>query len=135
MVLIFHSFKGFSDLSQTLKNFSEDCWKTLGRLLGKSSNAFYSRILPMKSSGSLPKSFDQSDLSQTLENFSEDSWKTLKRLLGKSSNAFYAIRLHTKSSGSLLKSYAQNFFRSELDFEILLRRLFEVSQKTLGRLL
>ncbi|WZZ87930.1 hypothetical protein YC2023_116509 [Brassica napus] len=87
----------FSDLSQTLKNFSKDSWKTLGRLLGKSSNAFYSRILPMKSSGSLPKSFSKS----------EDSWKTLVRLLGKSSNVFYARRLPAKSSGSLLRKVVQ----------------------------
>ncbi|KAG5393084.1 hypothetical protein IGI04_023047, partial [Brassica rapa subsp. trilocularis] len=58
--------------------------KTLGRLLGKSSNTFYATRLPKKSLGSLLKYFAQSDLSQTLEDFSEDSWKTSK----KSSNAF-----------------------------------------------
>ncbi|WZY87340.1 hypothetical protein YC2023_033724 [Brassica napus] len=39
----------------TLENFSEDSWKTLGRLLGKSSNAFYARRRSTKSSKSLPK--------------------------------------------------------------------------------
>ena len=39
-------YADFSDLSQTLENFSEDSWKTLGRLLGKSSNVFYARWLP-----------------------------------------------------------------------------------------
>ncbi|KAL0747454.1 hypothetical protein Bca101_029456 [Brassica carinata] len=48
-------------------DFSEDYWKnlinsrkTLGRLLEKSSNVFYARRLPTKSSGSLPKSSAQS---------------------------------------------------------------------------
>ena len=52
----------FSDLNQTLEDFSEDSWKTLGRLLGKSSNAFYARRRPTKSSGSLPK-FEYADFS------------------------------------------------------------------------
>ena len=52
----------FSDLNQTLEDFSEDSWKTLGRLLGKSSNAFYARKRPMNSSGSLPK-FEYADFS------------------------------------------------------------------------
>nr|VDD59712.1 unnamed protein product [Brassica oleracea] len=47
MVLIFHSFKGFSDLRQTLKDFSEYSRKTSRNTLGKSST---------KSSGSLLKS-------------------------------------------------------------------------------
>ena len=54
-------YADFLDLSQTLKNFSEDSWKTLRRLLGKSSNAFYAIRLPTKSSGSLLKSYAQSD--------------------------------------------------------------------------
>ena len=49
-------YADFSYLSQTLKNFSEDYWKTLRRLLGKYSNVFYARWLPAKSSGSLTKS-------------------------------------------------------------------------------
>ena len=59
-----------SDLSQTLEYFLEDSWKTLrrllehsqktlGKLLGKSSNVFYARRLPAKSSESLPKSSAQ----------------------------------------------------------------------------
>ena len=55
-------YADFSDLNQTLENFSEDSWKTLGRLLGKSSNAFYARRRPTKSSGSLPK-FEYADFS------------------------------------------------------------------------
>ena len=43
-------YSNFSDLSQTLENLSEDSWKTLRRLLGKSSNVFYARWLPAKSS-------------------------------------------------------------------------------------
>ncbi|KAF3560235.1 hypothetical protein F2Q69_00015529 [Brassica cretica] len=54
----------FSYLSQTLENFSEDSWKILGRLLGKSSNVFYARRLPAKSSGSLPKSYAQGGINE-----------------------------------------------------------------------
>ncbi|KAG5401448.1 hypothetical protein IGI04_016055 [Brassica rapa subsp. trilocularis] len=43
----------FSDLSQTLENFSVDSWKTLIRHLEKSSKAFYAIRLPTKSSESL----------------------------------------------------------------------------------
>ena len=50
----------FPGLNQTLEDFSEDSWKTLERLLGKSSNAFYARRRPTKSSGSLPKFSAQS---------------------------------------------------------------------------
>ncbi|KAF2555331.1 hypothetical protein F2Q68_00015236 [Brassica cretica] len=104
MVLIFYSFKGFSDLRLTLKDFSVDSRKTSRQAF----NAFYARRPPTKSSGSLlPK--------VTLEDFSEDSWKTLRnsrktldRLLEKSSNVFYARRLPTKSSGSLPNSSAQS---------------------------
>ncbi|KAF3576802.1 hypothetical protein DY000_02033758 [Brassica cretica] len=100
MVLIFHSFKVFSDLRQTLKDFSEDFRKTSQNTLGKSCNAFYAR----RSSGSLLKFFRyESDFG----NFSEDSWKTLGRLLGKSYNVFYARRLPAKSSGSLLPKVVQ----------------------------
>ncbi|CAN6840877.1 unnamed protein product [Brassica oleracea] len=60
MVLIFHSFKGFSNLRQTLIDFSEDSRKTSQNTLCKSSNAFYARRLPTKSSGSLPESSAQS---------------------------------------------------------------------------
>ncbi|CAG7901227.1 unnamed protein product [Brassica rapa] len=60
MVLIFHSFKGFSDLRETLKDFSEDPRKTFQNTLGKSSNAFYARRLSTKSSGSLRKFSAQS---------------------------------------------------------------------------
>ncbi|KAL0771804.1 hypothetical protein Bca101_036955 [Brassica carinata] len=45
-----------SDFGKLLRNLLEDYWKTLGRLLGKSSNVFYGRRLPAKSSESLPKS-------------------------------------------------------------------------------
>ena len=49
-------YADFSDLGQTLEKFSENSWKTLGRLLGKSANAFYAIKVPTKSSGSiLPK--------------------------------------------------------------------------------
>ncbi|WZY77627.1 hypothetical protein YC2023_024011 [Brassica napus] len=113
----------FSDLRQTLKNFSE---KTSRNTLGKSSNAFYARRLLPKSSAQNGTNFGY--VLCTLENLSEDSWKTLGRLLGKSSNALYAIRLSTKSSGSLMKSSAQK------EYWKILRRLFEDSQKTLRRL-
>ncbi|KAG5410628.1 hypothetical protein IGI04_006947 [Brassica rapa subsp. trilocularis] len=92
----------FSDLNQTLENFSEDSWKTLRRLLGKFSNAFYARRRPTKSLRSLPKFSAQSytNFGYTLKDFSEDSWKTLRnsrktlgRLLEKSCNVFYARRL------------------------------------------
>ncbi|KAF3508960.1 hypothetical protein F2Q69_00003604 [Brassica cretica] len=71
-------------LNQTLEDFSEDSWKTLGRLLGKSSNAFYARRRPTKSSGSLPKFFlyeleFERFLKRLLEDsqkLSEDSWQT-----------------------------------------------------------
>ncbi|KAF3550315.1 hypothetical protein DY000_02004389 [Brassica cretica] len=71
-------------LNQTLEDFSEDSWKTLGRLLGKSSNAFYSRRRPTKSSGSLPKFFRyELDFGRFLrrlledsQKLSEDSWQT-----------------------------------------------------------
>ncbi|KAF3600473.1 hypothetical protein F2Q69_00036483 [Brassica cretica] len=48
------------DSQKTLERLSEDSRKTLGRLLGKSSNAFYARRLPTKSSESLSKSSAQS---------------------------------------------------------------------------
>ncbi|KAG5406882.1 hypothetical protein IGI04_013001, partial [Brassica rapa subsp. trilocularis] len=105
-----------SDLNQTLENFLKDSWKTLGRLLGKSSIAFYARRRPTKFSGSLPKFPAQSytNFGYTLEDFSEDSWKTLKnsrktlgRLLEKSFNVFYARKLPTKFSGSLLPKVVQ----------------------------
>ncbi|WZY93133.1 hypothetical protein YC2023_065462 [Brassica napus] len=89
--------------------------KTLGNLLGKSSNAFYARRLPMKFSRSLMKFYPQSGTNFAYSDFGklhrrllEDSRKTLGRLLGKSSNAFYARRLPTKSSGSLPKSYIKS---------------------------
>ena len=115
----------FLNLNQILEDFLEDPWKTLGRLPGKSSNGFYVRRRPTKSSGSHPK-FEYADFSDmTLEDFSEDSWKnlrnsqktigrlrnsqkTLGRLLEKSSNVFYARRLPTMSSGSLPKSFVQS---------------------------
>ncbi|KAF2596817.1 hypothetical protein F2Q68_00008877 [Brassica cretica] len=63
--------ENFSDLRQILEDFWDNSWKTLGRLskdsrktlrrlLRKSSNAFYARRLPTKSSESLPKSSAQS---------------------------------------------------------------------------
>ncbi|KAF3496026.1 hypothetical protein DY000_02053929 [Brassica cretica] len=119
MVLVFHSFKGFSDLRQTLKDFLEDSRKISWKTLGKSSNAFYARRLLEDFPQSLQEVF-QSLLPQvTLEDFSEDSWKilvrllensrkTLGRLLGKSYNVFYGRRFPTKSSGSFLKSSAQS---------------------------
>ena len=45
-------FRSESDIGRLLRRFLEDSQKTLGRLLGKSSNVFYS--------GSLPKSSVQS---------------------------------------------------------------------------
>ncbi|KAG5389298.1 hypothetical protein IGI04_030839 [Brassica rapa subsp. trilocularis] len=121
-------------MRQTLKNFSEDSQKTLG----KSSNTFFARRLSTKSPGSLPKS--------SIQNGTYFGY-TLKRLLGKYSNAFYARRLlgkfsnafyATKSSGSLLKSSAQsdtNFgyiFCSA--FGRLLRRLSELLEDFLESL-
>ncbi|CAN7090816.1 unnamed protein product, partial [Brassica rapa subsp. narinosa] len=47
-------------LRRLSKDFSEDFRKTSQNTLGKSSNAFYARRLPTKSSGSLPKSYVQS---------------------------------------------------------------------------
>ncbi|WZZ69941.1 hypothetical protein YC2023_081311 [Brassica napus] len=54
-------------LKKSIEDFSEDFWKTfrnsqktLGRLPKKSSNVFYARRLPTKSSRSLPKSYAQS---------------------------------------------------------------------------
>ena len=47
-------FANFSDLTQTLKDFSENLRRLLGRLLGKSFNAFYARRLPTKFAGRLP---------------------------------------------------------------------------------
>ncbi|KAG5400289.1 hypothetical protein IGI04_014896 [Brassica rapa subsp. trilocularis] len=44
------------NFGKLLRRPLEDSWKTLGRLLGKSSNVFYVRRLPIKSSGSLSKS-------------------------------------------------------------------------------
>ena len=53
----------FLELSQTFEDFSEDSWKTLGRLLGKYSNVLYARRLPTKSSGSLlPKVVQMNDV-------------------------------------------------------------------------
>ncbi|KAF3554956.1 hypothetical protein F2Q69_00013151 [Brassica cretica] len=49
-------FRSESDFGKLLRKLLEDYWKTLGRLLGKSSNVFYARRLPVKSSESLPKS-------------------------------------------------------------------------------
>ncbi|CAN6890992.1 unnamed protein product, partial [Brassica oleracea] len=57
--------KSKSDFGRLLIRLLEDSrktsWETLGRLLEKSSNVFYARRLPTKSSGSLPKSSVQSD--------------------------------------------------------------------------
>ena len=53
-------YANFSDLRQILEDFWDNSWKTLGRLLGKSSNVFYARRLPTKFSESLPKSSAQS---------------------------------------------------------------------------
>ncbi|KAL0660627.1 hypothetical protein Bca4012_097464 [Brassica carinata] len=64
-------FQNFSYLRHILEDFWDNSWKTLGRLakdsrktfgilLGKSSNVFYARRLPTKSSESLLKSSAQS---------------------------------------------------------------------------
>ena len=53
-------YVSFSDLSQTLEDFSKDSWKTLGRLPKKYSNAFDARRRPTKSSGSVMKFSAQS---------------------------------------------------------------------------
>ncbi|CAN6846313.1 unnamed protein product, partial [Brassica oleracea] len=83
-------------------NLSEDSWKTLGRLLGKSSNAFYAIRLPAQNFFR-----SESNFGIFLGRLLEDSQKTLGKLLGKYSNVFYGRRLPAKSSGSLPKSYAQ----------------------------
>ncbi|WZZ03526.1 hypothetical protein YC2023_089447 [Brassica napus] len=70
-------FVGFSDLRETLKDFSEDSRKTFQNTLGKSSNAFYARRLSTKSSGSLPKSSAQSGTNFGYSEFG----KLLRRLL------------------------------------------------------
>ncbi|WZZ52774.1 hypothetical protein YC2023_052881 [Brassica napus] len=50
-------------LSQTFEDFSEDSWKILRRLLGKSSNVFNPRRLPTKFSVSLlPKVVQRNDV-------------------------------------------------------------------------
>ncbi|KAF3488229.1 hypothetical protein F2Q69_00052176 [Brassica cretica] len=117
-------FPDLRDFERLLRRLSEHSRKT--------SNAFYARRLPMKSSGSLKSSevfclkchlnafeyADFSDLRHILEDFwdnssktlgrlSKDSRKTLGRLLGKSS-VCYSRRLPTKSSESLPKSSAQS---------------------------
>ncbi|WZZ65509.1 hypothetical protein YC2023_076879 [Brassica napus] len=110
------------DLSQTLEDFSEDFWKTLGRLLRKSSNAFYARRCPTKYSRSLPKS--ESDFGKFLRRLLEDYQKTLGILLGKSSNVFYGRRLPTESSEVFcpkwykrMMSSGENADRAELQEE------------------
>ncbi|KAL0652489.1 hypothetical protein Bca4012_095180 [Brassica carinata] len=69
--------RSLQEVFQSLKDFSEDSWKTLrnsretlgrlrnsrktlGKLFEKSSNVFYARRLSTKSSESLPKSYVQS---------------------------------------------------------------------------
>ncbi|KAG5400246.1 hypothetical protein IGI04_014853 [Brassica rapa subsp. trilocularis] len=49
-------FSDLRDFERLLRRLSEDSRKTLRSLLRKSSNAFYAKRLPTKSSGSLPKS-------------------------------------------------------------------------------
>ncbi|KAF2552154.1 hypothetical protein F2Q68_00033711 [Brassica cretica] len=103
-----------ANLRQTLKDFS-DSRKTLS----KSSNAFYARRLPTKSSGSLLKSSAQSgtnfvyiffrsesDFGRLLRKLLEDSRKTLGKLLEDFLGSFQMYSW--KSSGSLLKSSAQS---------------------------
>ena len=51
-------YKDFSDLSQTLENFSGDSWKTLRRHLEKSFKAFYAIRLPTKSSAISDTNFE-----------------------------------------------------------------------------
>ncbi|WZZ67523.1 hypothetical protein YC2023_078893 [Brassica napus] len=80
--------------------------RLLGRLLGKSSNAFYDRRLPAKSLESLLKF--ESDFGRFLRRLLKDSRKTLGKFLGKHSNVFYARRFPTESPGSLPKSSAQS---------------------------
>ncbi|KAF3590619.1 hypothetical protein DY000_02020935 [Brassica cretica] len=115
MVLIFHSFKGFSDLKQTLKDFLEDSWKTLG----KSFNVFYARGLPTKSSGSLPKSSEVfcpklwKTSQKTLGRISEDSWKILGRLMEDSRKTLK--RLLEDFLGSLLMYFMLEDFPRSLE--------------------
>ena len=53
-------FRSESDFERFLRRLLKDSRKTLGRLIENSSNIFYARILPTKSSWSLPKSSAQS---------------------------------------------------------------------------
>ena len=62
-IWMFLNMQIFSDLSQTFEDFSEDSWKILRRLLGKSSNVFNPRRLPTKFSVSLlPKVVQRNDV-------------------------------------------------------------------------
>ncbi|WZY98948.1 hypothetical protein YC2023_071277 [Brassica napus] len=124
---IWESLKDFSEDSRV----SEDSQKTLERLLRsllrKSSNVFYARRLPMKSSGSLSKFWKTSGI--ILGKLSEDSRKTLGRLLGKSF-IFYARRLSTKSSESLPNSSPQSGTKRLCEVESkLIYTLIDVNQK------
>ncbi|KAG5378087.1 hypothetical protein IGI04_025929, partial [Brassica rapa subsp. trilocularis] len=105
---------------------------TLGRLLSKSSNAFYARRLHTKSSRSLlPKVHLNvfefavfSDMRQTLKDFLENSQNTL----GKSSKDFFARRLSMKSSHEVSRKSSEIFYFSDLNHT--LKNFSEDSRKT-----
>ncbi|KAF2598831.1 hypothetical protein F2Q68_00011397 [Brassica cretica] len=88
-----HNFSedSWKTLGKLSEDFSGDSWKTLERLLGKSSNALNARRRPTKSPGSLPKfknaNFFRYELNfgrflrrllEDSQKISEDSWQTHK---------------------------------------------------------
>ncbi|WZY88603.1 hypothetical protein YC2023_045338 [Brassica napus] len=93
----------FSDLRQTLKDFSDDSRKTSQNTLSKSSNAFYVRRFPTKSVGSLlPK------VVQILDKF----WKTSHKTLGRLSEDFLgSLLMYLEVVGKSSKVFCPRWYK------------------------
>ena len=148
MKLYFWSFSLFEDIWMFLKLQVFQIWdrlwknsqKTLGRLLGKSSNAFCARRIPTKSSGNLLKSFAQSDTNFGYV-FCEFYILDSKKLYIQPNVTVLFIIEHKQyfwiffCFETIWMFWMCKLFRSESDFGRLLRRLSKYSRKTLKRLL
>ena len=107
----------FSDLNHTLEDFLEDSWKTLGRLLGKSSNAFYARRRPTKSSGSLPS------LNMQIFQIWVRLWKISRKTLGRLLETIRRLLADSETLKRLLRSLLMYFMLE--DFPRGLREVFQ----------
>ena len=123
----------FSDLNQTLKDYSEDSWKTLERILGKSCNIKCLIRLPEKSSESFWEVFQSLKTEKTFKNKilclnnNQDSYIRLnlskmgttldKRLLGNSSSIKCIRRLPKKSFEKSSESLMRSLQNSDSDLK------------------